>query len=94
MGPYEQVFHLLGFIAPAYVLAGLCALAARFLARGWLPVAPWSLLTQTLVGGLLGTLVLAAGVWLFAVDGKMVTYGALVLTCASAQWGMCRGWRR
>jgi hypothetical protein len=52
------------------------------------------LLTQTLVGGLLGSGVLFAGLYLFGVDGKMSTYGALVVVCASAQWLMCCAWRR
>ena len=94
MGPYEQVIHLLGFIAPAFALAVLCAVAARFVGRGWLPKAPWGLLTQSLVSGASGTAVLLAGLWFFGVDGKMATYGALVLMCASVQWLMCRGWRR
>jgi len=28
------------------------------------------------------------------VDGKMATWGALVLVAASAQWTMCQAWRR
>ena len=94
MGPYEQTIHLLNFIAPAVVLAGLCAVVARVMARWWLPVAPLGLLAQTLVGGLLGSGVLFAGLYVFGVDGKMATYGALVVVCASAQWLMCCAWRR
>lgn len=93
MGPYEQVIHVLNFIAPAWGVALMCALVARFLGRGWLPVAPWGVLSQSLVGSLLGALVLCAGVWLLGADGKMATYGALVVTCATAQWWMCSGWR-
>jgi hypothetical protein len=94
MGPYEQIIHVLNFIAPAVFLAGLCAVLARVTSRWWLPLAPWSLLTQTMVGGVLGAAVLLAGLFVFGVDGKMATYGALVLTCASVQWLMCRAWRR
>jgi len=45
-----------------------------------------------MVGAVLGSLVLIAGLVVWGVDGKMATYGVLVVVCASAQWVMCRGW--
>ena len=94
MGPFEQIIHTFNFIAPAWVLALFCVLIARFTARWWLPVASWSLLKQTVVSGVVGTAVLAGGLVLWGADGKMATYSALVLTCGTTQWLMCRAWRR
>lgn len=93
MGPLEQIIHTFNFIAPAWGVALSCALVARFVARGWLPLASWSLPKQTVVSGVLGTLVLAGGLVLWGVDGKMATYSALVIVCGTAQWLMCKGWR-
>jgi len=94
MGPLEQIIHTFNFIAPAWGVAVFCVLTARFTARWWLPLARWGLLSQTLVSGVLGTAVLASGLVLWGVDGKMVTYAALVVTCGTAQWLMCGAWRR
>jgi hypothetical protein len=40
-----------------------------------------------------GAAAIVLGLWLFGHDGKMLTYGALVLACASSQWLQARGWR-
>ncbi|MFY8178142.1 MAG: hypothetical protein ACOVKR_01950, partial [Limnohabitans sp.] len=61
-------------MAPAWGVALFCVLVARLTARWWLPLAPWGLLTQTLVSGVLGTFVLVGGLVLWGVDGKMATY--------------------
>jgi hypothetical protein len=42
----------------------------------------------------IGSFVLAGGLVLWGVDGKMATYSALVVACGSAQWLMCKGWQR
>ncbi|WP_233203484.1 hypothetical protein [Limnohabitans sp. B9-3] len=81
-------------MAPAWWMALLCALLARFALRGWLPASRWSVLKQTFWGGLMGTVTLLGGLWLWGADGKMATYGALVLVCATSQWLMSQGWRR
>ena len=94
MGPLEQIIHTFNFIAPAWGVALFCVLTARWLARRWLPLAHWGVLAQTLVGGLLGTLVLVGGVLWLGVDGKMASYSALIVVCGTAQWLMCRGWQR
>lgn len=94
MGPYEQLFHVLNFMAPAWCLALLCALCARAMVRVGLPKAPWSMRAQVLTNGLLGVAVLLGGLALWGVDGKMATWGALVLVSASTQWLMCQAWRR
>ena len=94
MGPLEQIIHTLNFVAPAWGVALFCVLFARLSARWWLPLAHWGLLKQTVVSGVLGTTVLAGGLILLGVDGKVATYSALVCSCGTAQWLMCRGWQR
>ena len=94
MGPLEQIIHTFNFIAPAWAVALFGVLVARFVARRWLPLASWSWLKQTVVSGVLGTAILAGGLVLWGVDGRMATYSALVIACGTAQWLMCRGWQR
>jgi len=40
-----------------------------------------------------GCAVLVAGLIVLGRDGKMLTYAALVLGCATCQWVLVRGWR-
>ena len=40
-----------------------------------------------------GVAVLVAGLVVLGRDGKMLTYAALVLACATCQWFLVRGWR-
>ena len=94
MGPYEQLLHVLNFMAPAWCLALFCAWFARGLSHFGLPRALWRLRTQVCVNALLGVVVLLAGLVLWGADGKMATWGGLVLVSASAQWLMCQAWRR
>jgi len=94
MGPLEQIIHTFNFIAPAWGVALFCVLATRLIARGWLSASRWGLMTQVLISGVLGTVVLVVGVFLLGVDGKMTTYSALVMVCGTVQWLMSRGWQR
>ena len=93
MGPYEQILHVLNFMAPAWGVALFGVLAARLAARGGLALSRWSWRKQTVVSGVLGSAVLAGGLVFWGVDGKMATYSALVMVCGTVQWLMCKGWR-
>ena len=75
--------HLLNFLAPALCLPLLLWPMAR-LAFGRPAGAPrwW---VQWGVQAAVGAAVLLAGLWVFGRDGKMATYGALVVVCASSQ---------
>ena len=42
----------------------------------------------------IGCLAILAGLFYFGHDGKMATYGALVLASASSQFISARAWRR
>ena len=90
MGPLAFAHHLIGFAAPALFLAALLPLAARLLLRGQ-PAGRWWL--QAALVLLAGLAALGAGLWYFGRDGKMLTYAALVLAAASAQWLAMRAWK-
>lgn len=91
MGPFSAANHLLNFLLPALAVSVLLVLACRVFLRK--RAAASSLLAQIAINFVVGCAVLAAGLALLGRDGKMLTYGALVLACASVQWGLLRGWR-
>ena len=91
MGPWDAFNHLLNFAAPAAAMALLLALSGRFLGSKT-PVALswWARAAMVFV---VGVAMLAAGLLVWGRDGKMLTYAALVLACATCQWVLVRGWR-
>ncbi len=96
MNLWDALIHLLNFVAPALTLAFTLPFWARLMARfsDGKQAVSHSWLAQAAINFVAGVVVLAAGLWFFGRDGKMVTYAALVLVLASVQWGMGRGWRR
>ena len=91
MGLLDLLFHFLNFIAPALAVGAMVAGAARVLLPRQAANRTWPV--QFAINSIVGVLILAAGLWLFGVDGKMATYAALVLGVASAQWLGSRAWR-
>ena len=91
MGLLDLLDHLLGFAAPALVVALVVTLGARLVlpppagGPGW-----WARFAINCAAGLAA---LAAGLWYFGRDGKMASYGLLVLAVAAAQWLTARAWR-
>ncbi len=83
--------HLLNFVAPAFFVAVLVPLVARWFMKKTPTVI--SLWAQSAINFLLNVMVLALGLWFFGRDGKMATYSAMVLMCATSQWFMLRGWK-
>ena len=83
--------HFLNFVAPAFFVAVLVPLAARWFMKKTPAVI--SLWAQSVINFLVNVMVLALGLWFFGRDGKMATYSAMVLLCATSQWVMLRGWR-
>ena len=76
--------HLLNFIAPALAVAAWMALVTP-LVSGTLPGwRAWR--RQFLFNSLIGAGVLLIGLIGFGNDGKVITYAALVLACATSQW--------
>jgi hypothetical protein len=93
MTAYLLANHLLNFVAPAFFVALLVVLASSRLPGGRLR-SPGRLGWRqqfALVSGV-NVLVLAAGLVLFSQDGKLLTYAAMALASALAQW-LLRGWK-
>lgn len=87
---YANLFwHLLGWLLPAIVLAPAMVLASRLLWGRPAGVRSW----RRQVGLNLGVcvLVLLGGLLWFGADGRMGTYGALVLASAACQAVLASG---
>ena len=92
MPPLALIDHLLNFVAPAFFLALMLVLAARWLLRRQAGApAFWA---QLAINFMAGVAVLAIGLGYFGRDGKMATYAALVGVCGTVQWLLAGGFRR
>ncbi len=91
MGPLDIFIHLLSFMAPALVVAGLVALGARVFMSGRAGLLAWWV--QFALNSIAGVVVLGVGFWHYGVDGKMGTYAALVAAVAACQWLCGRPWQ-
>ena len=83
--------HLLNFIAPALAVGLLVAAVAPLLMKKARPHHTW--LTQGAINSVACLLTLVMGLIFFGRDGKMATYAAMVLVCASSQWFAAKAWR-
>lgn len=92
MGPLDLLNQLLNFLAPALFVAIVTPLVARIFTRKGPVVVTCR--SQIAINFVVGAATLLLGLWYFGSDGKMATYTALVLGCATSQWLMTRGWRR
>ena len=77
-------WHLANFFAPAALVGLLTPLLAKLLWRRALAGVRWTRMSTWAMGGAAVTLV--AGLILFGRDGRMATYGAMVLACAAGAW--------
>ena len=91
MGPLASLNHLLNFAAPALALAVLLTLGGRLFIQKTASAYSWW--AQVAINFMVGCAVLAAGLVWLGRDGKMLTYAALVVACASSQWVLLRAWR-
>ena len=83
MAPLDLINHLLGFLAPAFAVAAVLALVAHwFMVKR--PSAP-GFIAQFAINFGAGTCALGLGLWFFGNDGKMASYAALVVVCATVQ---------
>ena len=83
MASLDQLLHLLNFFYPAFALGALLALVGWVFSRNR-SLAP-VFVVQAAINTVAGGVALLLGLWLFGRDGKMATYGALVVACASSQ---------
>ena len=76
MGPLDSLNHLLNFLAPAFWMALFMAMLGPLVLRSSRGLGRS---TQWLLDFAVCSAVLLAGLWITGRDGKMLTYGALVL---------------
>jgi hypothetical protein len=84
MTPLDALWHLLNLFVPA---AGTAALAAAFAKLAWrreLAAVPWRALALAGTAG--AAAVTVGGLVVFGRDGKMATYGAMVVAVAVMLW--------
>jgi hypothetical protein len=84
MSPLDALWHLTGLFLPAIGTALLAAGGAKLLWRaelrriGWLRLACWPAVA--------GAATLLGGLAVFGRDGRMATYGLMLLACAVTLW--------
>jgi hypothetical protein len=83
MGPFNLLNHLFNFLAPALAVAVVLALVGPLFMKKS-PSAP-GFIAQAAINSIAGALALGAGLWFFGNDGKMASYGAMVVVCATSQ---------
>jgi hypothetical protein len=84
VGPIDGFWHLANFFAPALGVGLFAAAACKLLWRRELATVPWRQLA--LWAGSAGAVALVAGLLAFGRDGRMATYGLLVVAAALALW--------
>jgi hypothetical protein len=84
MGPLDAIWHTLNFFAPALGVAVLAASVAKLLWRHELASVRWHRLA--LWSAIAGMAALVGGLVAFGRDGKMITYGGLVVATTVALW--------
>ena len=84
MGLLDGLWHLFNFVAPALGVALLAASLAKLAWRRELAAVPWHRLA--VYSAVAGVLALMAGLMVFGRDGKMATYGALVMATGLTLW--------
>ena len=92
MGVLDGLWHLLNFFAPALVVGAVAALLTKGLWWRELKSVRWTRLAGVAMAA--SAVVLVAGLVLTGHDGKMVTYGAMVVACALSLWWAAFGPRR
>lgn len=85
------LIHLFNFVLPALVVGCLLAAMAPLLMKKARSHHSW--LTQSGINAASGLLALLVGLVFFGRDGKMLTYAAMVMACASSQWFTAKAWR-
>jgi hypothetical protein len=84
VGPLDAFWHLSNFVVPALGVGMLSAAGAKLLWRRELASRRWHVLARD--ASLACGVVLVAGLVVFGHDGKLATYGAMVVVCAFTLW--------
>ena len=84
MNPWDALIHLVNFALPALCVGWLGAAFSKLLWRGTLHGV--ALRRLGMWASAAGLAALVAGLVVFGRDGKMATYGAMVIACAAGLW--------
>ena len=84
MGPLDATWHILNLFGVPVGLGLLSAAAATGLWRRELRSNPWQRLAVPACAA--SAAVALSGLAIFGQDGKMATYGAMVVACAFTLW--------
>jgi hypothetical protein len=82
LGPLDALNHVVILLLPALTVGALSAALAKWAWRRELAGVPWAHLAAWAAGA--GVAVTLAGLVLFGHDGRMATYGAMVLAVSLA----------
>ncbi len=91
MNSLDWLNHVLNFAAPAFWVALLVPLFSRLFIRKTTGAPVWY--AQAAINFAVSGAALGLGLWYFGHDGKLNTYLAMTLLCATSQWLLLRGWR-
>ena len=89
MSALDALWHLLNFVAPAFGMGLMAAALAKLLWWRDLRAVPWW--RMGLAATVASLLALVAGLVWSGRDGRMATYGAMVIASAAGLWWA--GWR-
>jgi hypothetical protein len=84
MGPLDALWHLLNLFAPALGVGLLASSVTKLLWRRELAAVPLRRLAAWACGT--SAIVTLAGLVILGRDGRMATYGAMIVGCALALW--------
>jgi hypothetical protein len=84
MGPLDALWHFLNFIAPAWGVSLLAAALVKLL--WWRGLRQVSMASLVLTSSLAGMAMLVVGLVWFGHDGRMATYGLLLLSTTLVLW--------
>ncbi len=84
MGPLDALWHVSNLFLPALGLGALAAALAKLLWRRELASVAWKRLAAPACAAC--AVVTLLGLVLLGRDGKMATYGAMVVACALTLW--------
>lgn len=90
----SALIHIINFILPAVFLGGLLAVVAPLALRLKFKRSRQQMMWHWLVNSLVGIAALSLGLWFYGVDGKMMSYAALVVACGISQLVQLRAWRK
>jgi hypothetical protein len=84
MGPLDVIWHIGNLFAPAVLMGGLAAALSKLLWRRELASVRWCQLAGPACAAC--SVMVLLGLVIFGSDGRMATYGAMVLACAATLW--------